>query len=359
MRRASFALPALALLAMALAGCTANADPDGDNLSDEAEAAGWDLRLLTAGGTMVRHVTSDPAVADTDGDGLLDGEEAEQHTDPGDVDTDGDGLLDGEDLLAHPGDAIFALLLGRGIVQDAVDGRFLGEARAGTRPSEWDSDRPIPDGLGDGAERRGWNVSLAAETRRVQSDPLLPDTDRDGLSDALEQQRGCDPNQRDTDHDDAGDVLDADCARNLKLAVSVTHIALNESLDPTGETDLVLTAQAGGLQQTYRQGLRQGPNNVTFHWLADVPDHGAHGTLAMPLALTFVDQDLLGDDARSGVDQQPICLAGTTGGCSTLTLQVDLFTLRFTSPHGLAGTARGESTGADGSVRFELQVLRE
>ena len=43
---------------------------------------------------------TDPANADTDGDGLLDGEEVNTlGTNPASADTDGDGLEDGEEVL--------------------------------------------------------------------------------------------------------------------------------------------------------------------------------------------------------------------------------------------------------------------
>ena len=40
---------------------------------------------------------TDPLVADSDADGLLDGAEVDFHIDPLDPDSDGDGLLDGAD----------------------------------------------------------------------------------------------------------------------------------------------------------------------------------------------------------------------------------------------------------------------
>lgn len=70
------------LALLLLLGCT---DPDEDGLFSRDEAL-W--------GT-------DPKLADTDGDGLLDGEEAlELGTDPTSADTDEDGWEDGEELTA-------------------------------------------------------------------------------------------------------------------------------------------------------------------------------------------------------------------------------------------------------------------
>ena len=80
---------------------------------------------------------------DSDGDGILDGEEFQIGTDPYDWDTDDDGRGDGE---------------------------FLGEGPIPTDPFDFDTDN---DGLGDGVEVFGANTT----------NPLSVDTDGDGLCD--------------------------------------------------------------------------------------------------------------------------------------------------------------------------------
>jgi len=82
--------------------------------------------------------------ADSDGDGLLDGEEHQIGTDPYDWDTDDDGRNDGEELTG-----------GGPIPSD---------------PADFDTD---DDGLGDGVEVYGANPT----------NPLNADTDSDGLAD--------------------------------------------------------------------------------------------------------------------------------------------------------------------------------
>jgi hypothetical protein len=58
-------------------------DQDGDGLTNDQETA----------------LGTDPEVADTDGDGLNDGDEVFiHHTNPLEPDTDGDGLTDGEEI---------------------------------------------------------------------------------------------------------------------------------------------------------------------------------------------------------------------------------------------------------------------
>jgi hypothetical protein len=61
-------------------GCAADRDCDG--LTDDEEA---------------QHPICDPDDADTDDDGIPDGQELEDGTDPGRPDTDGDGMDDGEE----------------------------------------------------------------------------------------------------------------------------------------------------------------------------------------------------------------------------------------------------------------------
>ena len=66
----------------------------GDGVPDGEERSGYDVQVMGA----TRHVRTDPAKADTDGDLLDDGEERLKfHTDPTVADTDGDGCIDGRD----------------------------------------------------------------------------------------------------------------------------------------------------------------------------------------------------------------------------------------------------------------------
>lgn len=354
------ALLALLLALPLLAGCTTTSDADKDDLDDTTETTPYEIRVQTREGAQLRQVTSDPAVRDTDGDGLSDGDEVDARTDPGDFDTDADGLLDGHDLLLHEPDPRIALFAARGIVRDPLDGRFLGEAEAGSKPFEWDSDRPFPDGLSDGDELRGWNVSLASGTRFVRSDPRLPDTDKDNLNDLEESLRGCDPTAPDADLDRVPDPFDADCAHDVQVSIAVGRLVLNRSLDPAGDTDLLIVAQAAGLQQNHTQAIRLGPNDIAFRWVFDVPDHGAHLRLRVPIALSFYDVDFVGDDPQSGVDKQPLCVVAAQGACHTLLLDLDVFTRRFApaaGSEGPSGTGGAEASGPDGRVTFSLQPL--
>lgn len=70
-------------------------DSDNDGLSDAAEQRGWTVRVRQLDGSVItRTVTSDPFLADTDGDGVSDRDERTYMTDPRSADTDADQLTD-------------------------------------------------------------------------------------------------------------------------------------------------------------------------------------------------------------------------------------------------------------------------
>ena len=172
------------LLAGALAlGCGDSAtvgppgDRDGDGVADVDELAGWDIIIDGAGYGVDadasfldrRHVTSDPALADTDGDGLDDAAERVARTDPRAADTDGDGLSDGDEVHRYQSnpstvDSDGDARLGAGVPLAALfDGA---ELAAGTSPTLADTDG---DGASDHEERDEPNRSpLIAEIPRAQ-----------------------------------------------------------------------------------------------------------------------------------------------------------------------------------------------
>lgn len=135
-----------------------------------------------------------PRLADTDGDGVDDNPEINQHgTDPLLADSDADGMPDNWEILwgTNP------------LVDDAAedpdgDGlTHLEEYGYGTDPFDDDNDN---DGLNDGAETKTWNTN-----------PWVADTDGDGLSDYDETQvHGTDPNLEDGDADGLSDPWELD-----------------------------------------------------------------------------------------------------------------------------------------------------
>lgn len=108
-------------------------------------------------------------IADEDGDGLSNYQEAQEGTDPSNPDTDEDGINDGDEVNVHftkPGDSDTD---GDGL----TDGQ---EVTLGTDPNEIDSD-------GDG-------ITDNAEVNIYFSDPMSDDTDNDGVSDAVALRSG-------------------------------------------------------------------------------------------------------------------------------------------------------------------------
>lgn len=170
------------------AALSGEADPDGDGLTNDREAA----------------LGTDPLQPDTDGDRLLDREEVETHlTDPLDPDTDGDGLQDGDEIQTYQTDPR----------QPDTDGDGLSdgdEIRLGTDPRNPDTDG---DGLRDGDEIR------------LEANPRNPDSDNDGLRDGEENSDCPRPNDPDSDDDGIIDSRDLDPCNPSNPALTATAAA--------------------------------------------------------------------------------------------------------------------------------------
>ncbi len=136
-----------------------NTDSDGDGLSDYEE--------------VITH-KSNPNKTDTDGDGLNDGDEVNKYnTDPTNADTDGDGLNDGDEVHKYETDPTKADTDGDGLNDGAEVNKYK------TDPNNTDTDG---DGLTDGKE-----------VSKIKSDPLVVDTDKGSVGDGVEVDRGTNP----------------------------------------------------------------------------------------------------------------------------------------------------------------------
>ena len=120
---------------------------------------------------------ANPLLADSDGDGLLDGAEVHTHcTDPLNPDSDGDGLSDGAEVSTHSTDPREADTDGDGM----PDGFELTHGFDALDPDENTNGRldgaedPDSDGVGSGAEAA------------FGTNPTVADTDGDGLDDGQE-----------------------------------------------------------------------------------------------------------------------------------------------------------------------------
>ncbi|MEN0064368.1 MAG: MopE-related protein [Myxococcota bacterium] len=182
------------------------ADTDGDTLSDGDEVIVYltspvlrdtdgggladDFELFVTLTNPLDPIDDDPSLIDSDFDGLTDVLENKEGTDPNDPDTDGDGLLDGDEVNTHSSSP-----LDRDTDRDGLaDGD---EVDAGLDPALRDTD-------GGGVEDGHEVFLFGTDPTDGDDDPL--DTDGDGLLDDAEQAlHGTDPNLADTDGDGLSD----------------------------------------------------------------------------------------------------------------------------------------------------------
>jgi len=192
-------------------------DVDGDLLADGDEIASRTVHFVIDGASSDRTIRTDPFDFDTDDDGLPDGlellpGEGMRPSDPLDPDTDHDGLLDGPERLIHGSDPTltdtdedtlsdFAEVTPREFRAE-IDGLAVDRAVV-TSPVAPDTDG---DGFRDDEEWDG------VSGYGFLTDPSDPDTDHDGLSDFDEltglNRRPTNPLLSDTDGDGVIDGLD-------------------------------------------------------------------------------------------------------------------------------------------------------
>ncbi|KAA0017702.1 MAG: hypothetical protein FE037_00565 [Thermoplasmata archaeon] len=233
------------ILFTSIAGCFGQGDSDGDGLSDGIETAGWDVIIFYVDGTEKEiHVTSDPHKKDTDGDGLDDYEEF-QHLgilNPSKADTDDDGLNDYEELKTY-----------------------------GTKPNKQDSEI-WPDGLMDGIEVHGWNITARGETKKVYSNPELYDTDGDGLSDYQEWLNGTDPSSDDTDMDGVTDPSDISPLTDVKMVLRVKRFTLSSSYSGDAKPYLYIRPEGGEPVRSDFLGVVKAGETVNFSDFVEIID---------------------------------------------------------------------------------------
>ncbi len=299
-------------------------DPDADGLTNlEEQAAGTNPNLadtdgdgLGDGDELNVHGTS-PILADTDGDGLLDGfevangfdplvagEEAQDPdadgltnlqeqtagTNPNLADTDGDGLLDGFEVA----NGFDPLAGGQQDADPDADGLTnLEEQAAGTNPNLADTDG---DGLGDGAELNTHGTS-----------PILADTDGDGLLDGFELANGFDPlvageQAQDPDADGLTNLEEQTAGTNPNLADTdgdglLDGFEVANGFDPLVAGEEAQDPDADGLTNLQEQAAGTDPNlfDTDADGLGDGDELNLYGT--DPL---LADTD--GDGALDGGD---------------------------------------------------------
>lgn len=178
-------------------------DTDDDIMSDAAEHAYWLARegLATASNATVdqlRRLAYRLNTPDSDGDGLLDGDEINAlATDPASIDTDSDGVADGEEIWRCHSDPYVPAGCSRvgdsadrdaDGVPDAIETAYWGPNRAnvdldGDGLGNLDDPDSDGDGLGDGVEIL--QISLPREFF-YHTSAARNDTDGDTLADSEE-----------------------------------------------------------------------------------------------------------------------------------------------------------------------------
>lgn len=354
-------LLAAALLASGLlAGCTGSGD--GDGLDAQVETNGWVVRVTYPNQTEVQYqTTSDPSVADTDGDGLNDFQELQVNADPRKIDTDHDRLLDGSMQCPEAGSALADAILEQTILEHPEKtGCYLGESSwtyrdlsINTKPTDAHSDNSvrIGDNLTDSRELIGWNVTAQGRTYHVISNPSThsPDSDSDGLHDGLELELKADPVEDDTDGDGVNDLQDAAPLGNLVVTAKLERINLKDDKKLGGGADLIWEVQVG--QEKRKLGpksIPSGSSNPNLQATFDVPDqatdfdggHGAENWEGKGYVAFWHD--------RTGSDDEPIRVrSGDSGHIASYTF------------HAFEGTIEGElsggtANGPDASVTVSL-----
>ena len=175
-------------------------DSDGDGFPDEYEL----LHTNPASATALNRED------DRDEDSITNWDEYQSGTNPSLADTDGDNLLDGGNITVTSADPRYTAWAADGILfaDSGTQRTFRGENAVGSDPLKTDTDG---DGLPDGVET---NTGTWVNATNTGTSPTNADTDADGLKDGVETNTGTyvsttdtgtSPLNADTDGDEAGD----------------------------------------------------------------------------------------------------------------------------------------------------------
>lgn len=233
--------------------CKMDVDSDGDGLSDYDE---------------VEQHKTDPYDADTDDDGLLDGAEVNLGTDPFNPDTDDDGLTDGAEVNATGTDPLNPDT----DADDLSDGCEVGGSNP-TDPLDSDSD---DDTLTDGTEDANHNCALDTG----ETDPNNPDTDGDGLTDGTEVNLGTDPLNPDTDADGLTDGEEVNSTGTDPLNPDSDGDGIPDGSDPDSLVNFITSLPLGVFAN---QGEPEGQRNAILRILSNIEGKIARGDTATAL----------------------------------------------------------------------------
>jgi uncharacterized repeat protein (TIGR01451 family)/MYXO-CTERM domain-containing protein len=215
---------------------TSPIDPDTDDggVSDGSEDFDKNGRIDPGEGDPL-DPSDDSTFTDTDGDGLTDAFENEIGSNPNDADSDDDGVIDGQEpnpAEDTDGDGVINVLDADSDNDGLFDGTELGldcantatdpsknacipdgdKGTTKTSPLDPDTDDGgVPDGSED-TDKDGTIDSGEGDPNNPADDPSFVDSDGDGLSDAFETEIGSNPMDADSDDDGVVDGREANPA---------------------------------------------------------------------------------------------------------------------------------------------------
>ncbi len=277
------------------------ADTDGDGQRDGLEDQNANGFVDPGEGDPNAALTQ-TIVVDQDGDGLCDAEEARLGSNPHDRDSDDDGVLDGDEPNAafdfdHDGlpgaldpdsdDDGLGDGLERGVTQadpqtDVSLGRFHADSDPATRTSPLAADTDH-DGQPDGWEDANLNGRLdmgEGDPNDPEVQSKVPDSDGDGLCDAMETTIGSRPHDADSDDDGVPDGRE--CNPYVDLDGDGQNAANDEDSDGDGlydgtEVGLTLATLAFPADTNLKTGVflpDQDPTHTTWPANADTDRGG-------------------------------------------------------------------------------------
>jgi len=267
-------------------------DTDDDGLTDFEEYRGWDITfnyLADSNKKFSESVWSNPLVNDSDFDGLNDSEEYRIGFNPRSCDTNGDGISDYDE--AHE--------------KSSSRGESAGASpKVASSTSTRGTD---DDGLSDETETTGRYITFTSSTGthsiHVTSDPLLADTDFDGLNDSKEYNRGSNPRAVDTDSDGLNDFVENELGTDI-TRYDTDGDGLDDGTEVTFGSDAKQTdTDADGLSDFEEFDLGSDPSNpdTDADGLTDSQEKQFNSSLLLPDS----DADLLFDAQEYNLSTDP------------------------------------------------------
>ncbi len=270
-------------------------DGDNDGISDAAELSGYDI---TIAGNLTT-VTTDPKLADTDGDGLSDGASATPVHQPTLFNTDEDGWNDGDEVLTAGTNPVVADTDGDGINDGVGFEASLTDVDGDGRINALDNDADN-DGLADGAEDANHDGIVDAN----ETSPILYDTDGDGLSDGYEVHTGNNAlGSVDTDGDGINDGLEITTTKTNPNNADTDGDGISDGDEQTasGSLDVTLDSDGDGL-------LNALDSDSDNDGISDTNEHAGYPVVIMGVNTTVTtdpyDNDSDGDGLSDGFESQ-------------------------------------------------------